>query len=197
MKFILITVLMAFSLSSFSQKDASATIVLTKGQNFIVRDTTSQEADMGMGITMKNNSTTENKFVVLNAEGKNYTGTKTLTGIKMSMDMAGQMIDYDSDKKEDSASEIGKSVQNLNIPDTFSLDKYTGKTTFIKKPKTDTAMANPLENMFESMSNGADQNSNESFFVIPDGKKDRRHVGRFIFYKTNQINKKIYSAVNG
>src|SRR6476660_8001351 len=93
------------ALGSVAQK-SDGKIVLNKGQKFKVTTTSSQEADMGMGMEMKNFTTSTNDFVVLNADDKNYTMTSTLTGLKLSMDFMGQQNNYDSDKKEDSASEI-------------------------------------------------------------------------------------------
>ncbi|MEO6488605.1 MAG: DUF6263 family protein [Ferruginibacter sp.] len=171
MKQVLFVAMMVLTLNSFSQK-GSGKIILVKGQKFIVKDTITQETDMGMGMSMKNNTTSKYKFAILDVNDKNYIATKTLTDLKMAMDMMGQQVNYDSDKKEDSASEIGKSIQNLNLPDTFTLDKNTGAVTVNKKNIIDKKNdSNPLENMFESMGSISESNSSDPFLIIPAGIK--------------------------
>jgi hypothetical protein len=86
----------------------------------------------------------------------------------------GQSSTYDSDLKEDSASEIGKSMTTLNVPDTVSISRFSGEINSDKKPKAETKAdpTNPMESLFESMGN-ANTNAvlSEAFFVIPAGKK--------------------------
>jgi hypothetical protein len=160
-------------LNSYSQKN-DASVVLSVGQKFSVHTTVSQEADMGMGMQMKNNSTSQNNFYVIGADGKSYTISNTLTGIVISMDFMGQQTNYDSDKKEDSASEIGKSIPNLNIPDTVIINKFSAAIISNKQPvpATKEESSNPMEALFESLgNNNADMALSEAFFLIPAGKK--------------------------
>jgi len=162
-----------FSMNSFCQKN-NGQIVLNKGQKFTVKNTMSQEADMGMGMEMKNFTTSQTSYIVLDVADKNYSISSTLTGMKVSMDFMGQQTTYDSDLKSDSASEIGKSMRDLNTPDTVSVDKYTG--TVIADAKTVTepkeADSNPMENLFESLGdNNKNVSISEAFFIIPAGKK--------------------------
>ncbi len=169
--FLLITLITALHANS-QTKDAG--IRLTKGQKFIVRITSTQDADMGMGMEMKNFTSSQNNIYVIDAVDKKYTVSNTLTGLKVSMDAMGQQTDYDSDLKKDSASDIGKSIKNLNVPDTFFVNKYTGEISSTKK---DTAMlkvndSNPLGGLFESLGDkGTDQALSDAFFMIPAGKK--------------------------
>lgn len=159
-------------LNSFGQKNDSR-IVLNKGQKFKVSTTSSQEADMGMGMEMKNFTSSTNTLTVIDADEKSYTLTNTLTGVKLSMELMGQQTTYDSDKKEDSASEIGKSMQNLNVPDTFWLNKSTATITANKKVVAEAKddAANPLEGLFESLGKNEDSAAGDAFFLLPKGKK--------------------------
>ena len=173
MKSFLLLILMGLALNSSGQKN-NAQIILTKGQKFSVHTTISQEADMGMGMGMKNNTSSQNKFYIIDADDKNYTASNTLTGLKVSIDFMGQQTNYDSDLKEDSASEIGKSIQNLNIPDTISIDKYTGSVISLKKtvPAAKEEGSNPMEMLFESLGDKNDDMAlSQAFFMIPAGKK--------------------------
>ena len=171
MKQVLLLLSITISLHAVAQKNGPR-VILTKGQKIIVKTTASQEADMGMGMEMKNFTSSQNNLSVLDAADSNYILSTTLTGMKISMDMMGQNTTYDSDKKEDSASEIGKAMQNLNVPDTVLLNKYTAAVTFNKKAAAVSAEEpNPLENMFESLQNTGENVASETFFVIPQGKK--------------------------
>ena len=173
MKSFLLLILMGLALNSSGQKN-NAQIILTKGQKFSVHTTISQEADMGMGMGMKNNTSSQNKFYIIDADDKNYTSSNTLTGLKVSIDFMGQQTNYDSDLKEDSSSEIGKSIQNLNIPDTISIDKYTGSVISLKKtvPAAKEEGSNPMEMLFESLGDKNDDMAlSQAFFMIPAGKK--------------------------
>jgi len=173
MKKVFLLVGMFISLQLIAQKKG-ASISLNKGQKILVRTTANQEADMGMGMEMKNNTSTQNTISVIDADGTQYTISNTLTGIKLSMDFMGQQTNYDSDLKEDSASEIGKSLQNLNIPDTVSVNKKTAEV-ISHKDKTEGKKedaSNPMETLFESLGNtNADVVVNEAFFIIPLDKK--------------------------
>ncbi len=167
--------LMMTTFDSFSQqKDAG--IRLNPGQKFSVQTTISQEADMGMGMEMKNFTNSQNKFIVIGADDKSYTISNTLTGLKVNMEFMGQQSNYDSDLKEDSASEIGKSIKNLNIPDTIVINKYSGFADSNKKTSVASkeAGANPMDALFESLGeiNNSDAAISEAFFIIPAGKKN-------------------------
>ncbi len=172
MKTISLFISLLLVLNSFGQKN-DPKIVLNKGQKFKVSTTAAQEADMGMGMEMKNFTSSTNNLVVIDADDKGYTITNTLTGLKLSMDFMGQQNNYDSDKKEDSASEIGKSVQNLNIPDTLTVNKTNAAITSNKKEIADTkdATANPMESLFESLGKNEDAIAADAFFLLPKGKK--------------------------
>ena len=161
------------ALQTVSQTKESG-IVLSKGQNITVRITSTQDADMGMGMEMKNITSSQNNIYVIDVSDKKYTVSNTLTGLKVSMDAMGQQTDYDSDLKKDSASDIGKSIKNLNVPDTFFVNKYTADISSNKKesPVSKADDSNPMAGLFESLGDkGADLALSEAFFIIPAGKK--------------------------
>ena len=173
MRIIFLLLTMTLALNSFSQKTNSR-VLLSKGQKFTARITSTGEADMGMGMAMKNNTTFQNNFYVMDATDKNYSISNTLTGVKIFMDLMGQEMKYDSDLKEDSASDMAKAVKNLNIPDTVTVDISTGVIISHKKnaevSKDDAS--NPVANIFESFSNdNVNEALSEAFFIIPEGKK--------------------------
>ena len=128
MKAFLLIAFFSVSMAGYAQK-YEPRVVLNKGQKIVVKTSSNQEADMGMGMEMKNTSSSEHVLLVLDASKENYILTSTLTGLKLSMDFMGQSNSYDSDKKEDADSEMGKSVKNLNIPDTFEVNKNTAAIT--------------------------------------------------------------------
>lgn len=172
MKTVLFLLGITLTLNTIAQKNESK-VVLAKGQKIVVKMTSTQNADMGMGMEMKSSSSSQNNIIVVNAtDPSNYTLTNTLTGIKLSMDFMGQSTNYDSDKKEDSASEIGKSMSTLNVPDTVTLNKYTTAITSAKKETTvSPEEANPIESMFESLGNKDDELVKNAFLLIPKEKK--------------------------
>ena len=173
MKTVFLLVSMALAMNSIGQKN-DAHVILSKGQKFTVHITSSQQADMGMGMEMKNNTSSNNNFFVIDADDKNYIVTSTLTGLKVAMEVMGEQTTYDSDLKEDSASEIGRSIKNLNIPDTVSINKYTAEVSADKKaePVSKDATSNPMEGLFESLGDQrADMALSDAFLVIPAGKK--------------------------
>lgn len=171
MRLILLFSFFFITITAYAQKNETR-VLLTKGQKLLVKTSSSQEADMGMGMEMKNNSSSSYNLVVLDADKENYTVTNTLTGLKISVDFMGQSTNYDSDKKVDVDSELGKSVKNLNMPDTVLINNVNALITY--KQKTDTATtdgSNPFESMFESLGNNEGRIVDELFLVIPTGIK--------------------------
>lgn len=170
MRALLLPIFFMLAFSSFAQKG----ITLSKGQQFVVKTTSTQEADMGMGMEMKNNSSSQNSFIVLDADNNNYSISSTLTGLKMAIDFMGQSTTYDSDLKSDTASEIGKTVKNLFIPDTVLVNKLTAEVISDKKKESPEKEegGNPMEAMFEMLGNSnSDASVADAFFIIPAGMK--------------------------
>ncbi len=171
MRLILLLSFFFFAITASAQKKEPR-VFLNKGQKMLVKTSSNQEADMGMGMEMKNASSSSYNLVVLDAGKENYTVTNTLTGLKISVDFMGQSTNYDSDKKDDADSELGKSVKNLNIPDTLFISNTDASVTYNKKSDTATADgSNPFESMFESLGNNEGRIVDELFLVIPAGIK--------------------------
>ena len=109
-------------------------ISLTIGQKITVQSSISIESSLAPGMDVTNNSTSENILEVKSSTDKNYTIGSTLTKIKVNMDMMGQATTYDSEKKEDQESEMGKAfAEKLNKPTDVILDINTGKASVEKK----------------------------------------------------------------
>ncbi|MEO6406773.1 MAG: hypothetical protein ABIY51_04250, partial [Ferruginibacter sp.] len=119
------------SFYSFAQKkqpDGSLpALILNKGQQIIVTTSSSMDAEMGMGMNMKNDVVQQNTLIVTDINEKSYTINNTLDRMRFSGSMAGQDVNFDSDKKEDLDTEIGKTVKD-KIGKTIiaTIDRSTG-----------------------------------------------------------------------
>ena len=162
------------SVVSFAQKSPSVTknIALSKGQQIIITTTAIQNAEMSMGMSMKSSSTTVNKLIVLEAGDKEYKISSTLTKMLFSADMMGQQKDFDSDKKEDRDSEMGKSAL-LDEIKLAILNKSTGIAVFEKQDTlSDDKENDPLAGMMGSLIKANDAATvSGAFFIIPANKK--------------------------
>ncbi len=132
MKRILSIPLLLLSIGTYAQ--TAKQIVLTKGQEITIITNASGDADMGMGMTLTNTSNITSQMIVIGEDENNYSITKSLTNLKMSMEGLGQNMEFNSDNQEDKESEIGKKISaKINNPDTFLINKKTGKATSTKK----------------------------------------------------------------
>lgn len=150
-------------------------IVLTNGQKISIETSLSMDASLSPGMDMTNKTSSVNTLEVKSGNDTSYTITNTLTKIKLDMDMMGQSTSYDSDKKEDQESEVGKSfADKLNKPEDVILNKTTGKTVAEKKKekKKDDDESNAgggLLGMFAD--NTEDATVTGAFVLVPAGKK--------------------------
>ncbi len=150
-------------------------IKLENGKKITENTISSIDMEMSaMGQQMKINSSITNVINVTAVEDKNYKATNTITKITMSQEGMGQNVNFDSDKKEDATSEMGKEMgKDLNQPVEIIIDKTTGKATETnKKVEEKTDDKNPFS---ELMGGGAAKSSealvSSAFFTIPVGKK--------------------------
>lgn len=163
--------------TTINHPDNTHKIFLTRGQKITVVNTVSVDASLSAGMNVSNNSTSENLLEVKDSTGNDYTISSSLTKMKLTMNMAGQETNYDSDNKADQDSEMGKAFSDkLNKPVDIILDAKTGKATPAVKPvikKEATDEGNPLQGLLNVMgNNGADDATVASAFeLIPDGKK--------------------------
>jgi len=131
-----------------------------------------------MGMDATSSSTSENALEVKEVTDKNYTISSVLTKIKLSMDSPGGATSYDSEKKEDQNTDMGKSMsEKLNKLTDVTIDNTTGVPLSSPKPqpkKDDESDANPMSSVLNMLGDGG--GSDESvvagaFQLIPNGKK--------------------------
>ena len=150
-------------------------ISLTIGQKITVQSSISIESSLAPGMDVTNNSTSENILEVKSSTDKNYTIGSTLTKIKVNMDMMGQATTYDSEKKEDQESEMGKAfAEKLNKPTDVILDINTGKASVEKKieEKKNPVDGDPMQGLLKIMGDngGDDAVVTGAFEIVPQGK---------------------------
>lgn len=150
-------------------------ISLTVGQKITVQSSISIESSLAPGMDVTNNSTSENILEVKSSTDKNYTIGSTLTKIKVNMDMMGQATTYDSEKKEDQESEMGKAfAEKLNKPTDVILDINTGKASVEKKieEKKNPVDGDPMQGLLKIMGDngGDDAVVTGAFEIVPQGK---------------------------
>lgn len=150
-------------------------ISLSIGQKIIVENTISMESSMSPGMDINNSTTSENLLEVKNNTDNNYTLSNSLTKIKVNMSMMGQATTYDSEKKEDQDSEIGKAfARKLNKPTDIILDINTGKAILAKQPekKKEVEEGNPMQGLLQMLGDngGDDAIVAGAFELIPQGK---------------------------
>lgn len=166
---------LVFSQSSSSVSSPLSKINLTKGQKIVVESNTSIEANLGMGMELTSNSSSENTLNVKNSTDKNYTISNTLTKLKVNMNMMGQPTNYDSEKKEDNNADIAKTFDDkLNKPVDIVIDNSTGiALSDTKKTKNkDTDEENPMQGLLNMFAESTDDAVvSGAFELIPQGKK--------------------------
>ena len=149
-------------------------IVLNKNQKIEVLTNVSMEASLSEGMNIVNKTSSVNIMDVKDSTSDFYTITNTLTKLKVDMEMMGQANNFDSEKKEDLESEIGKNFAGrLNKPQDMTINNITGKDTAVakKEDKKEVDENNPsgglmsmfADNSFEATVTGA-------FELIPQGK---------------------------
>ena len=165
-------IFIAFSLGVLS---VNAQIKLEPGKKITSTSTADMDMDMGMGGQMKIKSSSVNVLSITGSNDKNYKGTNTIIKMTMSQEGMGQTTEYDSDKKGDRESEIGKTLgKELDKPVQILIDRTTGKATESNPEKTTEPEAD--KNPMAGMMGGMDEKTaaamvSSAFFIIPQGKK--------------------------
>ena len=148
-------------------------IALSTGQKIIVENTLSVEASLSPGMDVNNSTTSENLLEVKNSTDKNYTISSSLTKMKVNMSVMGQTTSYDSDKKEDRDSDMGKALGDKLNKSTDIIMDINGKTSPSTKTekKKDTEEGNPMQGVLQMLSdNGSDDVAVAGAFeLIPQG----------------------------
>ncbi len=180
MKKIIISLLCIFSVSLvFSQTGSSKAvgtgkIKLSPGQKIIAECTQTIEANLSMGMELNSSSTNENLLEVKKITDKNYTISSTLTKVKVNMTMMGQPVNYDSEKKEDTTSEIAKTFgDKLNKPVDIIIDNTTGMAVMDNKKdkKEDIDEENAMNDLLNIFAESSDDAAvSGAFELIPPGK---------------------------
>jgi hypothetical protein len=148
-------------------------IKLDNGRKITATTTTAMDMDMGAAGQMKIASKAVNVLNVTGTDDKNYKATNTIVKLTMSQEGMGQSTSFDSDKKEDRESEIGKAAgKQLDIPAEITIEKNTGKTIEVNKKASsdDEADKNPMADILGD-TKSAEVTAANAFFVIPTGKK--------------------------
>lgn len=174
MKHFISFLLLLVSISSFAQKKQDIPgLILNKGQQIKITTSSNMDADMGMGMTMKNDLVQQNTIVVTDVNEKNYTISNTLNRMQFSGSMAGQDVNFDSDKKEDLDTEMGKSVSDkIGKTVMATIDRVTGKVTVQPTKIIDTpAEDNALTGILSGNQGNDEENVSSAFFIIPAEKK--------------------------
>ena len=175
MKKIILTTLGIFVFALVFSQTATRKIVLNNGQKIMVESSITMEINMSPGMDMTGNTNSASTIEVKSGTDSSYMISNTLTKIKLNMDGMGQSNSYDSEKKEDQETEIGKGVADkLNKPVDIAISKLTGKSLPDSKnngKKSDDQLngAGGLLGMFSG--NAEDAAVSEAFALIPQGKK--------------------------
>lgn len=156
------TILFSFIFLTATAFAQTNSIKLSKGQTIAAKTAMTMDMDLGMG-TMKTDNNIISKIQVIDENAKFYTITYTPTKMKMSVDGMGQSMTYDSDKPEDSNTEIGKKAGGkLNVPDTLLLNKFTGEVTPLNENKEEKSEGGLL-----ASTSNQNQSAIDAFLIIP------------------------------
>jgi len=169
---VIIPMSILFTAISFAQVPVTK-IKLIKGEKFL--STTSTTGSVGMEMMGQNMETISESSQVSTIEVKDETPAGYLiTGIVSKMKVKtkggfGPAMDFDSDKKEDMNSEIGKAVKDELTPKNMQIG-FNGKAlSDIKDSTNEDDMAKVMRSV---MTNGAGDNGIAvDFILIPAGKK--------------------------
>lgn len=155
-----------------------AKLILTKGQKLQIDNTVKSLTNMdlmGQSMEMTSDATMTHQVEVKDKRETIYTVASTITKITSSGNAMGQAYTFDSDKKEDLESEIGKVMKGqLNV--THEADFNTAGT-FISEKKavsTEAPNSNPMMDMMKNLTGGGNNDgggAGEIFQVLPMGKK--------------------------
>lgn len=151
------------------------TLSLKAGQKFqtenVVKTTTSMEM-MGQQMDVVADVTATRQLEVKDKKESTYNITSTITKMSTVTNMMGQEIKYDSEKKEDQDSEIGKVLADkINVPVEMEMNE-AGKITKVKKQEGKDDKSG-MAAMMGGMGAGGDESGlvEDVFLSIPEGAK--------------------------
>ena len=150
MKKLLLFVVVLVSANAIAQN----AITLQKGQAIKITNTSHMTAELGMGMQMTNDVTAITNAVVKDENDVNYVISSKVTKLVVKSEMMGNATNYDSDKKEDQETEVGKSLASfVNTESTTQLNKATGKVDSMKVADVDAEAQQKLGPLSETMQN--------------------------------------------
>ncbi|MEO6406884.1 MAG: DUF6263 family protein [Ferruginibacter sp.] len=177
MKKYLSILLVFISAISYGQKKSgnttTASLILNKGQQITVTTSSSMDAEMGMGMKMKNDVMQTNTLLVTDVNDKNYIVSNTLNRIRLNGNMGAEDISFDSDKKEDLESEIGKSMKDkIGKTVIAKINRATGEVSVdTTNSKEEDAGENSFSGILGGNQGNDEENVRSAFFIIPPNKK--------------------------
>jgi hypothetical protein len=153
-------------------------LILVKGQKLqidnVVKSLTNMDM-MGQSMEMTSDASMTHQVEVKDTKAANYTVASTITKITSSGNAMGQAYTFDSDKKEDLESEIGKAMKGeLNV--THEADFNTSGNVVSEKAAAtaEAQKGNAMMDMMKNLTGGGSDDgggAGEIFQVLPKGKK--------------------------
>lgn len=160
--------------TSQSKKVETGKLDFKPGQKFQTDNsikTTSSMEMMGQQMDIKADVTLVRQLEIKDKKDKTYNVASTITKMATNMDMMGQTMSYDSDKKEDADSDIGKILKDkINVPTALEMGE-DGKIIPSKKeePKAGDD-ASGMAAMMKSFGAGSDERILTDDVFIPTPK---------------------------
>lgn len=149
------------------------TITLTKGQKFIIENkftATSAQEMAGQSIDSKADVFTSNNVEVKNLSDKGYDLSTTYTRVTANLSAMGNDMNFDSDKKEDMAGEMGKDMKGMiNSPKNVMINK-SGRVLSVSKDSSAVSGNGMMSMMMQQLMGNAEESGyglSEAFLVLP------------------------------
>ena len=163
--------ILLFTLAFSAGTTFAQSLKLETGKKITSNTINSVNMDMGMAGQMKIDGSTISMIEVTGSDTKNYSAKTSIVKMKMSQEGMGQNVNFDSDKKEDRESDMGKELgKMLDVAASVTIDKNTGKVSEQNKKEVITDNSNPMASLMGN-SNSAEAATAAAFFYIPNGKK--------------------------
>lgn len=169
MKKLLLFITVGLSANVFAQN----AITLQKGQAIKITSTSKMVAELGMGMQMTNDLSVNAEALVKDENNTSYVISSKVTRLVLKADMMGNSTNYDSDKKEDQESDMGKTLSPyVNKETETQLNKATGKVDSMKMADVDEAAQQKLGPLAEGIQNFSGDGIVASIYqYIPSGAK--------------------------
>ena len=176
--FLIFLALTLFSTTLSQAQNNGTKLILIKGQKLQIDNTIKSLTNMdlmGQSVEMTSDATMIHQVEVKDKKESNYTVASTITKITSSGNGMGEAYTFDSDKKGDLESEIGKVMKGqLNV--THEADFNTSGLVVSEKTAAtaEASNGNPMMDMMKSLTGGGSDDgggAGEIFQILPKGKK--------------------------